>query len=258
MLIQAQPRKGACSLLRNSSGRHGSGARAWRAHGPGSARGSKWDRIPWWKIFVVQWELLMDVHSLFGVQELWLPKRLREWLFGLLSACHTYLELARPCHSVCAFRAGCCPVLSTPSPVSTLSPPGLQADWIAWVCLHLEEYRRLAKFIPASGRWYLYDINMNSPHQFVQKMQRVLARILRMEGHIFCAWDFSILTWEEFVFHLIWGPDSFLVWTWKSSFCRDRKLHTSFKEFFKSNGIYIWGGNEGLGIKWDILEKIIS
>lgn len=72
---------------------------------------------------VVQWELLMNIHSLFGVQELWLPRRLRRWLFCLLSACHTYLELAKPCQGVCAFRAGYCPVLSTPSPGSTLSSP---------------------------------------------------------------------------------------------------------------------------------------
>lgn len=78
------------------------------------------------RFFVVQWELLMNVHSLFGVQELWLPRRLRKWLFGLLAACHTYLELLRPCHSVCAFRAGYCPVLSTPSPMSTLSSPQAQ------------------------------------------------------------------------------------------------------------------------------------
>lgn len=76
--------------------------------------------------FVVQWELLMNVHSIFGVQELWLPRRLRKWLFSLLSAFHTYLELASPCHGVCAFRAGYCPVLSTPSPLSILSPPRAQ------------------------------------------------------------------------------------------------------------------------------------
>lgn len=51
VLLQAQPSRGTRSLLRNSSGRRCSGARAWGAYGPGSARGSKWERMPWQKRF---------------------------------------------------------------------------------------------------------------------------------------------------------------------------------------------------------------
>lgn len=51
MLLWAQPSRGACSLLRNGSWRHCSGARAWGTHGPGCTRGSEWDRIPWQKLF---------------------------------------------------------------------------------------------------------------------------------------------------------------------------------------------------------------
>lgn len=55
---------------------------------------------------------------------------------------------------------------------------------------------------------------------------------LKNERTHFCAWDFT-LNQEEFVFHLVLGSDSFLVWTWKSSFCRDTKPHIYFKGIFQ-------------------------
>lgn len=205
--------------------------------------------------FMVQWQLLMNVHSLFGVEELWLPRRLRKWLFGLLSACHTYLELARPRHGVCAFRAGYCPELSTPSPVSALSPPGLRADWIAWVCLHLEEV--MSKIHTCLRQVYLYNKNMHSPHQCVQIMQSVFARIFRTNGHNFCAWDFTILTCDKFVFLLNFGVRLIPGLDLEVLLLQGQKTPCMFqKNFSKAVGL-VFVGNEGLGIKWDILEKII-
>lgn len=46
---------------------------------------------------------------------------------------------------------------------------------------------------------------MSSSLQCVQIMQSGFARMFRMKGYNFCAWDFTILTWEDFGFLLSFG-----------------------------------------------------
>lgn len=88
----------------NSSGR------CFWSQGTGSAWSSQWERVRAGQVALVQsfsmvqWELLISVHSISGVQELRLPRGLRKWLFGLPSACPIWLELARSSssrHSIC-------------------------------------------------------------------------------------------------------------------------------------------------------------
>lgn len=207
---------------------------------------------------MVQWELLMNVHSLFGVQELCLPRRLRKWLFGLLSACHTYLELARPCHGVCAFRAGYCPVLSTPSPVSTLSPLRAQGRLDCLGLFAPRGVQVMSKIHTCLRQvvsvWQKYEfftsVCSDNAKSFCKNLQNGRTHFLCMGFQYFnvgrVCFSFSLGA------RLIPGLDLEVL------LLLGQKAPHIFKEFFKSSGICIWVGNEGLGIKWDILEKIIS
>lgn len=114
--------------------------------------------------------------------------------------------------TVSAFRAGYCPVLSTPSPVSALSSPQAQGKLD---CLGLFAPRGV-QVMSKIHTCLRQVVSVQQKYEFSTSVSsgnaKCFCRNLQNERtHFFSAWDFTILTWEEFVFHLVLGSDSSLV-----------------------------------------------